>query len=101
MSSNTKKLAVLRSRTDDDLVVLIQRELNRGFRGVDVVYSTASPAYIQALRAHGTAASILPRISGLAPADRAELQAKLTELRARLDQVPAANVQSFRASFAS
>ena len=36
MSSNTQKLRVLRARTDHDLLVLIDRELDRGFALVDV-----------------------------------------------------------------
>jgi len=102
MSSNTKKLAVLRSRTDEDLIVLVQRELNRGFARMDVVVSKASAAYTQAVKAHATAMAILPRISGLTQNDRAQLETKLSELRSRLDQIPAfANVPAYCASFAS
>jgi len=83
-------------------LILVQREIDRGFARMDEVFSKSSPAFAQAVKAYSTAMIILPRISGLNPADRTRLEAKLQELRSRLDQVPAfANVQTFRASFAS
>jgi len=40
MSERTQKLVALRSRTDHDLVVLVQRELDRAFALVDVGCAT-------------------------------------------------------------
>lgn len=42
MLSDTKKLAVLRSRTDHDLLVLVKRELDRGFALLEVATDSGS-----------------------------------------------------------
>jgi hypothetical protein len=102
MSTNTKKLAVLRSRTDHDLLILVRRELDRGFTLVDVAASRNSPMYAKALKAYETAESLLPRITELSHEDRARLHSQLKELRQRIDMVPAyANVRTYMTSFAS
>src|SRR5437588_12867670 len=100
MSSNTKKLAVLRSRTDHDLLILVQRELDRGFALVDVATSKGSPLFAQAERAFTRATQLLPKVSGLTQDDLGRLDAKVKELRSTLDRVPAyASVRSYTASF--
>jgi len=102
MSTNTQKLRVLRSRTDHDLLVLVSRELDHGITMTDVMTTRNSPLFAQARRSYETATSILPRISGLSQDDRLRIEAKVKELRARLDQVPVyANVRSFLVSVAS
>ncbi len=102
MSTNTQKLRVLRSRTDHDLLILVGKELDRGFALVDVAPTRNSPLFAQAVKAHGTATSMLPRISGLSQDERSRIEARLKELRSRLDQVPAyANLRSYPATFAS
>ena len=102
MTSNTQKLRVLRSRTDQDLLFLVQRELDRGLALVDVAATRTSPLFAQAVRAHSTAAELLPRIAGLSQEDRLCIEAKLKELRSRLDQAPLyANMRSYPASVAS
>jgi hypothetical protein len=83
-------------------MILIQRELDRGLALVDVAPSSNSPLHTKAQKAHDTAAAMLPKISGLSLGDRARIEAKLRELRSRLDRVPAyANLRSYPASFAS
>ena len=103
MSTNTQKLRVLRSRTDADLLVLVNCEINRGFALVDVATTRDSPVFAQAEKAHDTATALFPRIAGLPESDRLRIETKVKELRSRLDQVPAdANVGSYYpASFAS
>ena len=102
MSTNTQKLRVIRSRTDHDLLILVQRELDRGFALVDVATSRNSPLHAQAQKAHDTATAVLHRISGLSQDDRVFLEARLNKLRSRLDRVPEyANVRPYPASFAS
>jgi hypothetical protein len=102
MSSNTEKLRVLRARTDQDLVVVVSRELDRGFALADAASSTNSPLFTRAEKALATAAALLPRIFGLSGGDRLRFESRVKELRARLEQVPAyANVRSYPASFAS
>ena len=102
MSTNTQRLRVIRSRTDHDLLILIERELDRGLALVDVAASRNSPLHTKAQKAHDTAAAMLPRIAGLHPQDRLRIEGRLHELRSRLDRVPAyANLRSYPASFAS
>jgi len=96
MSSNTQKLRVIRSRTDHDLLILVQRELDRGFTLVDLATSRNSPLFTQAHKTYQTAAMMLPEISGLSQDDRLHIEARLKELRSQLDRVPAyANVRSY------
>jgi hypothetical protein len=102
MPTDTQKLRVLRARTDSDLVVLVQRQLNRGFALVDAARSRQSPIFSQAEKAHATATVLLPRIFGLSEADRLRFESRLKELKAKLEQVPLyANVRPYPASVAS
>jgi hypothetical protein len=102
MSTNTQKLRVLRTRTDHDLTIVVQRELDRGFALVDVAATRNSPFFAQAERVLGTATAWLPRIAGITRDERLHFERRVNELRSRLDRVPAyANVRSFPASFAS
>jgi hypothetical protein len=87
MPINTQKLRVIRSRTDHDLLILIQKELDRGLALVKVTASSNSPTFAQAQKAQDTAMSLLPKISGLDDQDRLRLEGKVKELRSRLDQV--------------
>lgn len=89
MSSNTQKLRVIRSRTDHDLLILIQRELDRGLALADVATSRSSPLFTAASKAYHAATAMLPGISGLSQDDRLHIDAKQEELRSRLDRVPA------------
>jgi hypothetical protein len=83
-------------------LILVQRELDRGFTLVDVAASRNSPLFAKALKAHQTAEAMLPRISDLSRDDRTRMESKLRDLRLRLEQVPAyANVRSYVTSFAS
>jgi hypothetical protein len=96
------KLAKLRTKTDNDLMIFVQRELERGMALSAVVITKNSSLFAGAEKAYQTAASILPTISGLGQDDCGRLEAMLKELRMRLDQVPAfSKVQSYPASFAS
>jgi hypothetical protein len=97
MPTNTQKLRVLRSRTDADLLVLVNRELERGINLLNMANSRNSPVFAQAVKAHQTATALLPRIAGLSDGDRLRIEAKVTELRSRLDRVPVyANVRLIR-----
>jgi hypothetical protein len=100
MGDRTRKLVALRARTDHDLPVLVQRELNAGFALVDAATTRNSPLFAKAEKALSTAATLLPRISGLSQDDRLRIEGKVKELRFRLDLVPAYG-RSFLASVAS
>jgi hypothetical protein len=102
MSSNTQRLRVIRSRTDHDLLILIQRELDRGLSLVNVTPTRNSLTFAQAQKSHETAMALLPKISSLDDHDRLHIEGNVEELRASLEQVPVyANVRSFLASVAS
>jgi hypothetical protein len=102
MSSNTQKLRVLRLRTDQDLQVLVQRELDRGLYLLNAATTSNSPLFAQAGNALATATVLLPRIGGLSQDDRLRMEEKLRELRKRLDQVPVyPDVRPFTISVAS
>jgi hypothetical protein len=96
MSNHTKKLVALRARTNHDLLVLVQRGLDRGFALVDVATSRNSSLFAQAEKAIATATAMLPRISDMNQGDRAQIETRLKELRSRLEQIPAyANVRPY------
>ncbi len=102
MPTDTQKLRVLRARTDSDLAVLVQRQIDRGFALVDAARSRQSPVFTQVEKAHATATVLLPRLSSLSDTDRQRFESRIKELKTRLDQVPLyANVRPYPASFAS
>ena len=102
MSDRTRKLVSIRHRTDHDLLVLVSRELDRGFALVDVASTRTSPLFAQGEKVYDTARAILPRISDLSEGDRLRLGSRLKELRVRLDQVGTfAKVERYTASVAS
>ena len=87
MSGNTRKLAVLRARTDRDILVLVQRELDRGFALVETAATGGSTSIAKAEAAYATATSLLLRIPVLSQGERSDLDRKLNDLRARLGKV--------------
>jgi len=102
MPTNTQKLRVLRTRTDHDLLLVVNRELDRGFAFVEVATTRNSPLFAQAMKAHEVARVLLPRIAGLSDADRLRHESRVKELKAKLEQVPLyANVRSYGAAVAS
>jgi hypothetical protein len=102
MSERTQKLVSIRRRTNRDLLVLVNRELERGFTLVDLTTARNSPFFAQAEKAHGTAAAWLSRISDLSEDDRLRMEAGLKELRSRLDRLPAfAKVERYATPVAS
>lgn len=100
MGDRTRKLVALRARTDRDLLVLVQRELNAGFILLDAATTRTSPLFARAEKAMSTATGLLPRISGVSQDDRKRIEAKVEELRSRLILVPV-YARSFPASVAS
>lgn len=99
MGERTRKLLTLRARTNHDLLVLLNRELDRGFAFLDTVITRNSPLFVQAEKALATATEMLPRIASLSADDRQRIAAKVEQLRLRIDEVPAyANLLSYPAS---
>jgi hypothetical protein len=102
MGERTRKLLTLRARTDHDLLVLVNRELDRGFALLDVATTRNSPLFAQAEKAFAAATAMLPRIAGLSADDRQRIESKVRQLRSRMEEVPAyANLRSYPASVAS
>jgi len=102
MSERTRKLVVLRSRTDHDLLIVVQREIARGLAAMELATTKFSQRYAQAQKALATATTLLPRIAGVSEDDRQRIEERARALRSRLERVPMyANVWSFPASVAS
>ncbi len=87
------KLAVLRAKTDHNLVTLIQRETERALALANVAASKGSPLYAQAEKAYETVKSLLPKIAALSRDERIAMEVKLKELETALDRLPAETVQ--------
>jgi hypothetical protein len=102
MSSNTQKLRVLHARTDHDLLILVQRGIDRGVTLLDAASSRNSPLFVQAEKTLAMATTLLPKIAGLSVDDRLRIESRVKELRARLDLAPVnANLRNFPATVAS
>ncbi len=102
MSERTQKLVSIRRRTDQDLLVLVNRELDRGIALGNLLTARTSPYFALAEKAHATANALLSKISGLSDGDRARIESRLSDLRSRLDQVPSfATTERFPVTFAS
>ena len=86
--SRESKLVELQRKTDEDLLTLVRRELDRGLTLADVAVTIQSPLSAQAERAYKTAKAWLPLISGRDRGERRELEFRLKELRAALDRIP-------------
>ena len=100
MGDRTRRLIALRTRTDHDLLVLVQRELETAFALVNAAITRNTPLFAKAEKALSTAAALLPRITGVSQDDRKRIEARVAELRSRLGMVPVYSA-SFPASFAS
>lgn|ERR1017187_3128109 len=102
MPERTQKLVSIRHRTDQDLLVIVSRELDRGVTLAGMATTRNSPSFAQAEKAHATAMTFLSKIAGLSDGDRLEIESGLSELTIKLEQVPVyANVRSYPASIAS
>jgi len=102
MSSNTSRLRLLKARTDHDLLTLINHELDRGFALVESVTSRNSPLFSQATALHDEARALLARIALLSDDDRFPIEARLRDLRHRLNNVRLyANARPYPSAVAS
>ena len=88
MGDRTRKLVALRTRTDHDLLVLVQKEINVGFALVDAAINRNSSVFAKAERALSTATALLPRITNVSMDDRKRIEERLEKLRSRLALVP-------------
>ena len=100
--SNHSKLAELRARTDRELLVLIERELERALVLADVAVNRESAFYGEAEKAYRGVITLLPKAPNMRQNERARIEEAVKALRFTLDQVPAAaRAQGYRTSFAS
>ncbi len=102
MGERTRKLLTLRARTDHDLLVIVNRDLDRALNFADRVTIRGSSIFAQAEKALATATAMLPRIAGISADDRGRIQVKVDQLRSRLLEIPAsANVWPYLVPMAS
>src|SRR5579862_3690817 len=82
------KLTELRARTDRDLMRILNADLERSLALANVAAGKHSVFRAQADASYNRAKALVPRMSGLAPDELAELEARLKELAMALDLVP-------------
>jgi hypothetical protein len=100
--SNQAKLAELKAKTDRELQILIERELDRALTLADVAVNRKPGFYMDAERAYCTVVTLLRKAPSVRQTERARIEAAVKELRFRLDQVPAgARAQAHGASAAT
>jgi len=87
--SNYAKLAELRARTDRELLILIERELDRALTLADVAANRESASYGEAEKAYGKVLTLLIKAPDIRRQERARIEGNVTELRLLLDRVPA------------
>ncbi len=80
--SELAKFAILRAKTDRELVTVISHQLERGLR----LARTDSAPRTEAERAYAEAVLLLPRVYALPEAERRWLENRISELRAALDE---------------
>ena len=98
--SSASKLIELRRKTDRELPVMIQRELERGLTLASVAATMRSPLHTKADRIYSKMKTLLLAVDGVDHAERSRLELKLQELRAALDRAPAGGVRRQTASSA-
>jgi hypothetical protein len=84
------RLAELRSKTNRDLLRILDGEIERGLALGNVAASQRSAFYAQAEAVYRGTSALLAKITGLNSDDLSSLERKLKELRMALDLVPSA-----------
>jgi len=85
---NQIKLDELRARTDRDLLLVIERELDRGIALASVAATKGSPLHTQAEQTYRRAISLLLKAEK-SQRERVQFEARLKEFRLLLDDAPA------------
>jgi hypothetical protein len=102
MSTNAQELRVLHSQADEDLLVLVNRELDRGINAAQFAPNKSSQLCSNAEKSLSTALTLLPWLSGMGQHDRLRIESRIRELRYRLDHVSVyRNRRDYMASLAS
>ncbi len=84
---NFPKLAELRSRTDRDLLRILNADLERSLALANVASGRHSVFRRQAEATYTRAKALVPELSGLSASEQAEIESKLKELGMALDLV--------------
>jgi hypothetical protein len=93
--SKEAKLAMLRAKTDREVLVLIRKELDRGLALAGVAAAKGSPFHAQAEETFDMAKALLPTIPKLRRTDRSKLEVVLKKLRVTLDALPERNALQY------
>jgi hypothetical protein len=87
--TSTPKLIELRQKTDRELPLMLQREVERGLILASVAATKKSPLYAKADKIYSKMKTLLPTLDGMDQGERSRLESKLHELRTALDRTPA------------
>jgi hypothetical protein len=82
------KIAELRAKTDQDLLKIVGKELERGLALASISKAKQSALHTKAEVIYTKAKALLPTISEASGHELAKLKAKVNELRTALDQAP-------------
>lgn len=93
VSSTSSKLVELRRKTDRELAIMIQRELERGLTLASVAATKTSPLHVRADEIYSKMETLLPALDGASQREQSQLKLKLRELRVALDRVPAKEIR--------
>jgi len=85
ISNEGQKLRSLRSKTDQDLLILLEKEIDRALTLLEIATVKASLRKAQAEKIYLVARRVLPTLEGVDRAERMWIEMKMQELRRRLD----------------
>ena len=87
--SNEAKLAELRDKTDRELVILVERQLDRGLAVASLAERSGSPVPAEAEKALQLVNVLLRITPEVSWGEHVSLKTKLKELQSLVDHVPA------------
>jgi len=88
------KLAELRAKTDQQLMRVILRELDRALPMARAATSRESPLYIRAEKAYARVKPLVSRVEGVSSEQRGNLETKLIEVETALERVASKGIQT-------
>jgi len=75
---------------------MIATELDRGIAMANVAATLESVFYEEAEEVYSQVRTVLPKVTGLSPADQTALETKVTDLRMALELVPGGDLRNRR-----
>jgi multidrug resistance efflux pump len=81
------KLAELRARTDQQLMLVILRELDRALPMAKAAVTKESPLYIRAQKAYMRVKPLVSKVEAVSDDEMAKLEAKMKEVQVALERV--------------